>query len=355
MMTHCMHILPLVLLKQKVKLLQVLCAHRDEVWFLQFSNNGKYLASASNDKTAVIWKVDEDGELLLKHTLTGHEKPVMMVAWSPDDCQLLTCGMEEVIRRWDVESGECIHVYEKSGVGLLSCGWFPDGKQILSGLNDQSLCLWDLDGKQADCWEGQRSTKTSDFAVSKDGKLIISTSRDSAILLFNRDTKQERLIEEEHTVTSFSLSEDGDFLLVNLINEQIHLWNIRTDPIRVKRYTGHKRSRFVIRSCFGGSEQAFIASGSEDAKVYIWHRASGDVIETLSGHSGAVNCVSWNPTNPHMLASASDDHTIRIWGLKKATVKRRDAGSSSGSNGIHMNGSANGNGFVHQCNGSRSK
>ena len=90
-------------------------------------------------------------------------------------------------------------------------------------------------------------------------------------------------------------------------------------------------------------------------QVYIWHRASGDVIETLSGHSGAVNCVSWNPTNPHMLASASDDHTIRIWGLKKATVKRRDAGSSSGSNGIHMNGSANGNGFVHQCNGSRSK
>ncbi len=38
-------------------LLQVLRAHRDEVWFLQFSNNGKYLASASNDKSAIIWKV----------------------------------------------------------------------------------------------------------------------------------------------------------------------------------------------------------------------------------------------------------------------------------------------------------
>jgi len=37
--------------------LQVLRAHRDEVWFLQFSNNGKYLASASNDKSAIIWKV----------------------------------------------------------------------------------------------------------------------------------------------------------------------------------------------------------------------------------------------------------------------------------------------------------
>jgi WD40 repeat protein len=39
-------------------LLQVLRAHRDEVWFIQFSNNGKYLASASNDKSAMIWEVN---------------------------------------------------------------------------------------------------------------------------------------------------------------------------------------------------------------------------------------------------------------------------------------------------------
>ncbi|XP_062195459.1 WD repeat-containing protein 26 homolog [Phragmites australis] len=332
--------------------LQVLRAHHDEVWFLQFSNNGKYLASASNDKSAIIWEVDEDGELLLKHTLSGHEKSVMMVAWSPDDRQLLTCGMEETIRRWDVESGKCLHVYEKPGIGLISCAWFPNGKQILSGLTNQNFCIWDLHGKEVDSWNGQRSSKTSDFAVAKDGKLIISMNRECTIILFDRETKQERLIEEDHTITSFSLSEDGDFLLVNLTSEEIHLWNIRNGPIRVNRYSGHKRSRFVIRSCFGGSEQAFIASGSEDSQVYIWHRATGDLIETLPGHSGTVNCVSWNPANPHMLASASDDHTIRIWGVKKAGLKRKDVGSS---NGIHANGNAHGNGFVHQCNGNSSK
>jgi WD40 repeat protein len=51
-----MHILPPELM-QKKQLLQILREHRDEVWFLQFSNNGKYLASASNDKSAIIWKV----------------------------------------------------------------------------------------------------------------------------------------------------------------------------------------------------------------------------------------------------------------------------------------------------------
>ena len=36
---------------------QILEGHQDEVWYLQFSHEGKYLASASNDRSAIIWEV----------------------------------------------------------------------------------------------------------------------------------------------------------------------------------------------------------------------------------------------------------------------------------------------------------
>ncbi|KAG6528643.1 hypothetical protein ZIOFF_010827 [Zingiber officinale] len=289
------------------------------------------------DWACSILVVHEDGRLSLKHKLIGHRKPVSMVAWSPDDCQLLTCGTEEVVRRWDASTGTCLNVYEKAAFSLISCGWFPDGKQLFSGVTDRSICIWDLEGTEIESWKGRLKSMASDMAITKDHQRIISMYKENVIMLLDRETKTDKLIQEEQTITSFTLSHDNNFLLVNLTNQEIHLWSIKDDPRLVKRYKGHKRSRFLIRSCFGGIEQAFIASGSEDSQVYIWHRNSGNLVEVLPGHSSAVNCVSWNPTNPHMLASASDDYTIRIWGLSKDNLKCYETHS----NGVaHCNGNS---------------
>nr|XP_043606470.1 WD repeat-containing protein 26 homolog [Erigeron canadensis] len=314
---------------------QILQDHHDEVWYLQFSHNGKYLASSSSDNSAIIWEVGLDGKVTLKHRLIGHQKSVSSISWSPGDDQILTCGVEEVVRRWDVNSGECLHVYEKGLLGLVSCSWSPDGKCVFSGLTDKSIIMWDLDGKEIECLKGQKTIKNSDLQITSDGKLIITGCKETMILLIDRESRTERCIEEEQMIVSFTLSRDNKYLLVSLSNEELHLWSIQGHIRLVAKYKGHRRSRFIVRACFGGLEQAFIASGSEDSQVYIWHRGSGELIETLEGHSGAVNCISWNPANPHMLASGSDDRSIRIWGLKQLHSKRKGKEKLPTDNGNH--------------------
>eukprot|EP00252_Welwitschia_mirabilis_P010185 TRINITY_DN23353_c0_g1_i1.p1 TRINITY_DN23353_c0_g1~~TRINITY_DN23353_c0_g1_i1.p1 ORF type:complete len:579 (-),score=101.75 TRINITY_DN23353_c0_g1_i1:159-1895(-) len=314
--------------------IQELESHDDEVWFLQFSNNGKYIASASKNCTAIIWEINEDNQFFSKYRLTGHGKAVSYVAWSPDDKHLLTCGHEECVKLWDVESGECKLTYSKPNFGMSSCGWFPDGQRVLCGGNDKFVYIFDLEGQDLDLWKGTRGPRVSDLLVTADGKHIISVWADREIVMYDLETKNEKVIFQGTGITSFCLSKDSKYLLVNLISQEIHLWDIENNS-RLVKYRGHKHGRFVIRSCFGGSDLAFVVSGSEDSQVYIWHRGNGELLAVLPGHSGTVNCVSWNPVNPHMFASASDDHTIRIWGANK--------------NSLMCN--AFGNGTIHAENG----
>lgn len=300
--------------------IQILTEHKNEVWFVQFSNSGEHLATSSSDCTAIIWKVHKDGKITLKHTLRSHQNPVSFVAWSPDDTMLLTCGNAEVVKLWDVETGTCKHTFGDHGFTVSSCAWFPDSKNLVCGSSDpeKGICMWDVYGNEVKVWRGMRMPKVLDLAVTSDGNNLITIFSDKEIRIFNVGTNTERVISEERPITSLSVSADGKHFIVNLNCQEIHMWDVAGEWQKPLKYRGHKQQKYVIRSCFGGLNSAFIASGSENSEVFIWNRQQSEPIEVLSGHSTTVNCVSWNPKKPHMLASASDDQTVRIWGPKSA-------------------------------------
>ncbi|XP_073001761.1 WD repeat-containing protein WDS homolog isoform X1 [Typha latifolia] len=303
---------------------QVLYDHKNEVWFLQFSNNGRYLASSSSDCTAIIWTVHEDDSLSVKHRLEGHLRPISFVAWSPDDKMLLTCGNGEALRLWHVDTGTCnLRFTDSLNCTISSCAWFPSSEEIVCSSWEPSNRMFtcDLEGNKLNVWEGGRMPKVSDLAVTPDGQLLISICSNREIWIREFTRGKEWVIPEEHSITSLSLSRDGMSLIVNLNSQEIHLWKVDASSQVPDKFKGHKQGKYVIRSCFGGSSCLFIASGSEDSQIYIWRRHCGTPIKVLSGHSKTVNCVAWNPAKPHMLASASDDGTVRIWLANKSTTK----------------------------------
>jgi WD40 repeat protein len=56
-----------------------------------------------------------------------------------------------------------------------------------------------------------------------------------------------------------------------------------------------------------------IASASDDSTIKLWQR-DGTLVKTLQGHSLGVNSISFSPDG-QMLASASTDKTIKLWRL----------------------------------------
>lgn len=54
-------------------------------------------------------------------------------------------------------------------------------------------------------------------------------------------------------------------------------------------------------------------------QVYIWHINGEEPIAVISGHTRCVNAVAWNPVHHDVLASASDDYSLRLWGPRPAS------------------------------------
>ena len=56
------------------------------------------------------------------------------------------------------------------------------------------------------------------------------------------------------------------------------------DLFKVRKYRGFKHGYYTIRSCFGGENEEFLATGSEDNLIYIFHRDKETPLVELEGH-----------------------------------------------------------------------
>ncbi|XP_062603261.1 WD repeat-containing protein 26-like [Saccostrea cucullata] len=310
--------------------LQTLNDHCDEVWFCRFSPDGTKLATGSKDGSLIIWEIDfSTYELRSKKTFENHAYGVSYIAWSPDGTHIIACGPDDCsdLWLWNVETGDLrVKMSQSPEDSLTTASWHIDSKKFVTGGIRGQFYQCDLDGNVLDSWEGVR---VQCIACQNDGKTVLAADTHHRVRGYNFDELADfNVIQEDHPVMSFTLNDTGRLILLNVATQGIHLWDLH-DRCLVRKFQGVTQGFYTIHSCFGGLNQDFIASGSEDHKVYVWHLRKEEPIAVLEGHSRTVNCVHWNPKLPGMLASASDDGTVRIWGPAERLGNGCESGRST--------------------------
>ena len=80
----------------------------------------------------------------------------------------------------------------------------------------------------------------------------------------------------------------------------------------------------VLNSCawnFVDQTVPLISLGGPSGQIKVIDALTGEIVTTLIGHGGFIQDLATHPLYPWILASASEDHSVRIWDLRRRIEK----------------------------------
>lgn len=114
-------------------------AHRNIIYDLLFSHDGKYLLSGSIDTKVKLWNVSA-GKLM--RTFSGHEGRIESLALSPNGKILATGSYDEKAKLWDVETGKLLWTSPSHKRFVWKIVFSPDGKRFIT-MTEKEIRMWE--------------------------------------------------------------------------------------------------------------------------------------------------------------------------------------------------------------------
>lgn len=162
-------------------------AHSDTVFGVEFSRDGKYLLSGAADKFVKIFDVST-GKLV--KAFEGHTHHVLDVAWKPDQSVIVSAGADNAIKVWNVETGEQQRTIQGYSKQVTSLQWVGRSNNIISCGGDGTVRYHQTDnGNNFRNFPGGADYEYS-VAASGDEKLVAAGGEDGVLRVWNATNGQ---------------------------------------------------------------------------------------------------------------------------------------------------------------------
>lgn len=155
--------------------------HSDVVFALDFSRDGRLLATGAADRFAKV--IDLDSGRILRQ-LEGHTHHVLGVAWKRDGRTLASAGADNIVKIWDFETGDRkknVTGFDKEVTSINFVGYTD---QAVTTSGDGKVRLMREDGNEVRSYPGMTDFVYS-AAATPDGKVVIAGGQDGVLRVWN--------------------------------------------------------------------------------------------------------------------------------------------------------------------------